>query len=81
MAYIEPCVKFKNYGKEKNQENKEILEKYLRIGPNKEMRERRQIQWMRRKEMRKRKKIKKREKERELRRNKGNKVKWNNKEK
>ena len=81
MAYIEPCVKFKNYGKEKNQENKEILEKYLRIGPNKKMRERRQIQWMRRKEMRKRKKIKKREKERELRRNKGNKVKWNNKEK
>ena len=31
----------------KNQENKEKLEKYLRIGPNKEMRERRKSSGMR----------------------------------
>ena len=41
MPYIEPCAKWKKIMEKKNQENKEILEKYLRIGPNKEMRERR----------------------------------------
>ena len=57
----------------KNQENKEILEKYPRIGPNKEMREEK-IRWIRpkrkeekrepkdeKKRMRKRKEERKRE--------------------
>ena len=35
------CQIEKKILEKKNQENKEILEKYLRIGPNKEMRERR----------------------------------------
>ena len=37
-----------------NQENKEILEKYLRIGPNKEMRERRKSSGIRPKKKEKR---------------------------
>ena len=72
------CQMKKNNGKE-NQENKEILEKYLRIGPNKEMRERRKSDGIKpkREKRTKRKKEKKRENERkekrELRR------KWENK--
>ena len=52
-------------GKE-NQENKDILEKYLRIGPNKEMRERRKSGGIRpkREKRTKRKEEKKRENER-----------------
>ena len=67
MAHIKPCVKReKNNGKEKNKENKEILEKYLRIGPNKEMRERRKssgIRPKREKRTKRKQEKKKREKE------------------